>query len=219
MWSFHNVLAKRVWADVWLSGPYRDLPFHPLSSSYCLESHIMVSQLRACEWGQDLSVAEWQDRKSLSFWTMQKNHLPSTGPLVSGLLDGKERNCCLVGVTIILGLCSTQYRVEGNTENCGYDPVSLTENTSQHPMQTQGLQVQEPTFLLPWYSLAVEGKSSQEFWKEWWDKTIFYITDNATQDHFYDLKYFAQMALCSTLYCPDITKLLYLLMSIKLTIF
>lgn len=80
---------------------------------------------------------------------MQKNHLPSTGPLVSGLLDGKERNCCLVGVTIILGLCSMQYRVEGNTENCGYDPVSLTENTSQHPMQTQGLQVQEPTFLPP----------------------------------------------------------------------
>lgn len=140
---------------------------------------------------------------------MQKNHLPSTGPLVSGLLDGKERNCCLVGVTIILGLCSTQYRVEGNTENCGYDPVSLTENTSQHPMQTQGLQVQEPTFLPPWYSLAVEGKSSQEeFWKEWWDKTIFYITDNATQDYYYDLKYSAQMALCSISVLPRHQKII-----------
>ena len=27
---------------------------------------------------------------------IQKNHLPSTGLLVSGLLDGKEINCCLV---------------------------------------------------------------------------------------------------------------------------
>ena len=80
---------------------------------------------------------------------MQKNHFLSTGPLVSGLLDGKEINCCLIEVTIILGLCSTQNRVEGNTENCDYDPVSFTENTSQHPMQIQGWQVQEPTFLPP----------------------------------------------------------------------
>ena len=134
---------------------------------------------------------------------MQKNHFLSTGPLVSGLLDGKEINCCLIEVTIILGLCSTQNRVEGNTENCDYDPVSFTENTSQHPMQIQGWQVQEPTFLPPWYSLAVEGKSSQEeFWKEWWDKTISNITNNATQDHFYDLKYSAQTALSSTSVLP-----------------
>ena len=110
----------------------------------------MVIQVYALNCNAEEAEVEWfyEDLQDLLELTPEKGVLFIIGDW-NVKVGNQERNCCLVGVTIILGLCSTQYRVEGNTENCGYDPVSLTENTSQHPMQTQGLQVQEPTFLLP----------------------------------------------------------------------
>lgn len=115
---------------------------------------------------------------------MKKNHLPSPGRPVSGLLDGREIHWS----TVILGLCNewsnlnpTQHGVEGRSEKRHSNPVSLTECIPfQHPMQRQRQQVQAH---FSSYSTSYGGKSFPQGLLKRMMTFFHVIIDHATQDH------------------------------------